>query len=66
MKIRFIRTLSTTRAVFRRGHEYEVEDAEAKQYLTASVAEQVTAAATRGQEKPKRQPTAAEKAAPTN
>jgi len=67
MKIRFTKTLSTTRQVFRRGHEYDVEDATARQYIGAAVAEQVPAPVeTKGQDKSKRQLTAAEKAAQSN
>ncbi len=37
MKIRFIQTLSTNREVYRCGHDYELPDAEAQEYLAASV-----------------------------
>jgi len=41
MKIRFIKTLSTTRQVFRRKHDYDLEDAEAHYYIAAGVAEAI-------------------------
>jgi len=38
MKIRFIQTLSTSRECFRRGKEYDLDGAEAAEYLAKGLA----------------------------
>lgn len=43
-KIRFIQTLATSRATYRRGHEYDVPADEAEQYTRHGIASTVEAA----------------------
>jgi len=45
-KIRFTKTLATSRQTFRRGHEYDVTDSQATEYVAKGIATDVKAPVT--------------------